>query len=678
MKKFTLYLLTAMTLGSQAFIANAQEAHDLPYINHITSQEEFDEFLIDDRSFDGNTWQFTDELEEGTAAQYRYSIMTPANDYLITPYFKVEAGEEYELMFDYYHSNYMNCYENLEVRFGYDRSVEGLTQQILDMPNLDPNFGALWRPKSVRFKATETGNGCIGFRVYSEPDQNVLRLRNIVVRHVSDNDLRVISFFGSDVAYVNEPIMHRVEVINTGKSTVTGAKVQIKSDLDDSVLGETVIESIAADETQLITVEWTPSAKKAMDIYAYIDLGADTYKDDNTSVRVLDVDVRNVDGDRLYSIGYPDEDGYRPIFTYYNYSIMETIYYAKDFIFESMDITGMQYVHIPAEEIDPRMASVPVKVYMMNTDLDEMPGILSVCDVALSLDTDMTGAEKAGYATLIINGMDTDLVSSCVEYVKDGSSLILKGVTVGDGYKGNITQDLEFTMLANGTIRCKGEFSGNSQETSYIKVYLTGTILNPVTDGNYTGQAQMDTKHYLPEEDYTLVFNGNIDASGRLPLNLVNFNFSTPFQYTGGNVAVKVISDRNYYLPLVEWLIVNETDLNLPIRSFFNGTDDKSLVTGGKMAPAPNTHIPFLRFFYKNGDTSVMTVGNNASLTVNKYADNLLFNMTCDDVYVYSIAGNLLLKASNTDMLSLASLQAGVYIVRGVANGEAVTLKIVK
>lgn len=555
MKKFTLYLSAAMLLGSQAFVANAQEAYDLPYTNNIASQPEFDDLKVLDENSDGTTWRYIEEMGV-KAAEYYYNSFYAANDYLVTPYFKVEAGEEYELMFDYYHSNYVNCFEKLAVKFGYEQTKDGLKERIHNMPNLDPNWGDLWRTQSVRFTASETGNGCIGFYIYSDADQGLLRLRNIILRHVSDKDLRVINLFGSDVAYVDETIAHRIEVANTGKSTVSGGTVKLKAYADDTLLGESQIGEIAANESKYIDVQWVPEAEELIEIYATVELEGDTYDGDNTSKNILEINAYQADEDRLYSVGYPNEDGYRPLFAYYPYSHIETIYYAKDFTMHDFEITGMQYVHITPEGTHPMASQVPVSIYMMNTDINEMTG-------------------------------------------------------------------------------------------------------------------------FLPEEDYTLVYDGPIDMSGMESVNTMSVKFDTPLEYTGGNVAVKVVCDKNYEIPLTEWYIVNETDMNLPIRSYCATCDSKDMLDNGIVKPYANTHIPFVRFFYTGG-TGVETIGNASQLSIDRYADNLFFNMTCDDVYVYSVAGELVLKASDVDMLSISSLDAGLYIVKGMVNGESVTIKLVK
>lgn len=524
-----------------------------PYINKMATQEDFNEMSIIDDNRDGNSWYYTQNDYTGLSgpgAYYYYNDYAP-NDFLVTPPLYMQEGEEYEVIFEYFTSNWSGCIEKLRVMAGFEATKEGLSECILDLPQMIPGEGVTWRRKSAVYKATETGGGHIAFNIYSDADMGFLLIRNVVVRHISPSDLRAEEVLGSNIAYVDNEISHRIKVHNTGNTTVNGAMAQLVSE-DGNLLAQGPVGKIEAGEVKYVDVLWTPSSTGDVTFHGEIQLGSDTYTDDNVTPNSIEVSMREVDGDKLYTIGVFEDTGWRPIFLGHNYSEMQTIYYAHDITMTDFDFTGMQYLYTAVSDTYG-MDAVPLTIYMMHTDLDSMDSL-------------------------------------------------------------------------------------------------------------------------LPEEDFTMVFDGEVDITGQGAVNALNVVFDTPFKYEGGNIVMKVVSYKTYQLTNVNWYIENEDFEGLPCHSWIAVGETKNAALADAY---DNYYIPYVRFAYSGG-TGVEDFGVASQLLVSRQGDSLYFSLPCDEVYVYSVAGEMVAKVANADMLSLDQLNAGIYVVKAVSGNNVTTIKVVK
>lgn len=518
----------------------------VPYVNAISTEEEFNELTILDNNNDNNTWYFT-----GSSAHYQYNPYAP-DDYIITPSLSVIEGNVYEVQFDHMNSNYARCVEKLKVLVGNAASPDALTEEILDLPELLSTNGNTWHHASARFTAKETGGMYVAFKIYSDADMGTLDIKNIVVRHVSQTDLRAESIYGSDIAYVGTPLNYGVDVSNTGMGTVKGAVVKLMNSAG-TVIGQTTIDAIYAGETRPVYLTWTPTTAGKESLSAVIEYSDDTFVDDNKTTTPVAVEVVAASNENWFSIGVPNNQGYRPIYLEPEYSQMQTLYYAKDFTMGETTLYGMQYAYKPLTAND--LNNVPLTIHMMNTDLESLDGL-----------------------------------------------------------------------------------------------------------------QEFDEEH--------LVFDGTINIpNGSKAVNYLTIKFDKPFEYAGSNVLVKVVSNRQTSLTNVEWLIINEDYLiDLPCHSYsaFHSNEELALSSAFE-----NDYIPYIRFAY-DATSAVNSVDYQSELTATKCGDMVLFNMMCDVVEVYSVAGQLLYTTTDVDNISVAQLNSGIYILRATSDSNTTVVKFVK
>lgn len=145
-----------------------------PYSNTFDDKSSLDLFTIINANEDNKTWGYYQQT-----AEYLYSTVNYADDWLITPGIKLEAGKEYTVKFQTYNWSTPNP-EKIEVKYGNGNTVDALTNVLLEETVLSEG-----RDKPLNFFGTissdkeQTVN--IGFHAMSEKNRLYLRVDNISV-----------------------------------------------------------------------------------------------------------------------------------------------------------------------------------------------------------------------------------------------------------------------------------------------------------------------------------------------------------------------------------------------------------------------------------------------------------------------------------------------------------------
>ncbi len=87
----------------------ADNVDALPYSNALNTADLFNQFTVIDANSDNKTWAFS------TYACYSYNSAAAADDWLISPGIKLEAGKNYNLSFNAY-AGIVSYPEKLEVK----------------------------------------------------------------------------------------------------------------------------------------------------------------------------------------------------------------------------------------------------------------------------------------------------------------------------------------------------------------------------------------------------------------------------------------------------------------------------------------------------------------------------------------------------------------------------------
>ncbi len=148
---------------------------DYPYLNTFQTQDDQEAFTIIDANGDNFTWDFAYTSDENWFARYTYNSALDADDWLISPAFHFEAGQQYRLTFDTWNKGYD---ERIEVMAGSDATPEGMTIKVVEPTDV------LWEePQELEASivVSETGTYYIGFHVISPADMNKLFVDNVMV-----------------------------------------------------------------------------------------------------------------------------------------------------------------------------------------------------------------------------------------------------------------------------------------------------------------------------------------------------------------------------------------------------------------------------------------------------------------------------------------------------------------
>ncbi len=146
----------------------------LPYTNSFNTDDEWESFIVVDANQDGSTWHLYDNEE----ASYKYNSDNNADDWLISPAIRLEAGKTYTFSIDAHCSS--DAYsERIEVKLGTDATAESMSSTIIDATELNSETATTLSNKLVT--VDETGYYRFGIHAISDYDHASLRVDNMLV-----------------------------------------------------------------------------------------------------------------------------------------------------------------------------------------------------------------------------------------------------------------------------------------------------------------------------------------------------------------------------------------------------------------------------------------------------------------------------------------------------------------
>ena len=149
----------------------------LPWVNTINTKDDFEWFAVVDANSDEYSWHFYQDEEYGCAS-YKYNSENPADDWLISPAIRLEAGKTYNFSLDAKCSS--EAYpEQIEVKLGNAQTAESMTTEVIastEIASEDPQ-----QLSNILVTVNETGNYYFGVHAISEADRGSLRVMNMKV-----------------------------------------------------------------------------------------------------------------------------------------------------------------------------------------------------------------------------------------------------------------------------------------------------------------------------------------------------------------------------------------------------------------------------------------------------------------------------------------------------------------
>lgn len=343
---------------------------EIPFINSLRTQAEFDLCTVLDANNDGTTWQYS----LSGYALYSYSL-NEADDYLFTPELKFEAGKQYQVRYSFDDAHWVEEGTRVPVneRLAVYYAPKAENDNMVRVASHDAIHNLKANPVSEKavFTAKENG-GCVAFKCWSEPDRGLLKLMDISVREYSDKDISALGINGSATANVNAEQIYNVIVGNEGKSPVSDFKVVLFNAETKEVLGEAKGMEIAVDTTASIAVSWVPKQEGKVMLSARVELEGDTYMPDNEKLNAIEVVVAEEGGNQFFTVNKINQSGWAyPFYLNYLYNQNQCIYLDTEMSMKDIVLTGVQFVY---NNLETQVSlATKVRISIMSTEQAYFP-----------------------------------------------------------------------------------------------------------------------------------------------------------------------------------------------------------------------------------------------------------------------------------------------------------------
>lgn len=152
----------------------------LPYSNTLTTAEEFNDFGVLDANEDENTWTWENDDFYGVGTRYSFNYRKEADDWLISPAIKLEAGKHYRFAID---ARATGGSERFEVKAtNGEAKASVLAEDIEIIPSTNVTATSFTTYENSDFTVNETGYYHFGVHAITpEGSFNYLYMANFLV-----------------------------------------------------------------------------------------------------------------------------------------------------------------------------------------------------------------------------------------------------------------------------------------------------------------------------------------------------------------------------------------------------------------------------------------------------------------------------------------------------------------
>ena len=337
--------------------------NELPYFCGFENEDEASTWKIVNGNDDKSTWTFArgSMYYNGGIPYFPYG---PADDWLISSEFSLEAGKKYRLS---YSQKALGTHK-LRVYIGQGNTPDDMTVQLHDDDAIVQSND--YSTVDCLFTVQEDGYYNIAFYCYSGEGTSYFYLTNVTLEETADNNLRMVSMTGPQTVVAGNTYHYTAVVENKGVNAAAGYKVELFNTADDAVLATAqATEELATGALDTMSVAWSPAAEGSMEIKARVVYAADEIASDNES-GALALTVRPVGSNDLMEIGEVKDDQFKPKYLFnvskYNTAALN-IYSPQDLGFEEGLVE--QFAFTVNNGATSAVEKIPVKVYMANTDV---------------------------------------------------------------------------------------------------------------------------------------------------------------------------------------------------------------------------------------------------------------------------------------------------------------------
>ncbi len=197
---------------------------DMPYFADFSTIAEQYSYTIIDANEDGSTWNFVTNSDDDWFARYMYSPDNDADDWLMSPAIKLEAGKAYRMSFD---TRNRGEDERIEVKMGTDKTPEAMTTEVI--APTDVQWYENQKLKSEVFQVEATGYYHFGIHAISDVNHYFVYADNIRVEVVDNRVPEAVS----DLAAVPTPqVLEATITLTAPTKNIKGDALTDNMDID--------------------------------------------------------------------------------------------------------------------------------------------------------------------------------------------------------------------------------------------------------------------------------------------------------------------------------------------------------------------------------------------------------------------------------------------------------------
>jgi PKD repeat protein len=257
-----------------------------------------------------------------------------------------------------------------------------------------------WQLCSYDLAAYSGTSKRIAFRNCNPQSQySSMMLDKIKIDYIPEDDMTLVAIEAPDVVIEGETVAVKVDVKNNGSETQSNYTVTLYGSNAPASLGSIVGPSLAAGQTQQVTINWVPAQTGYQDIYAVVDLTDDEdAENDSTFHKTVYVAGSNT---TYKEVGLGTAEDYWPINMLYKNTVSQNLYLASE-IGKYGAIESIFLFNNFRSNINYR----PIKIYMATTWLTSLENnVIPFDDFTLVFDgqLDFPAGENAFFIDLDVN-----------------------------------------------------------------------------------------------------------------------------------------------------------------------------------------------------------------------------------------------------------------------------------
>lgn len=360
----------------------AGPALELPYSDDFETDNFNDLWTVINLNNDTLYWKrTTSAIENGNYyIEYERGYFTSANEVAFAPPVQMSAGRDYKISFD-----------TKIARMGY-MTEEKLAVIASSSPDLSvkadtiakytmQDYETAWNRKEFVYSPKSDGGYYIGIYIYSDANQNYVRLDNWNVEEYFYYDLQAVSITGSSSALTGIGSEYDVTLFNKGSKDISSYSVVLIDEDGNTISDELKVnETIKAGETKKHTLMWVPTEVGQRAIAFKIKCDADGDETNNVS-QTINI---NVQSSSVYEVQLGESQGLTNLPFAQDYKgpvYVQSIYSKREINSLSGLIKELTWF---TEGIEVLPAEMNVEIYLANTDKTDMSeGDIPVEDMSL-------------------------------------------------------------------------------------------------------------------------------------------------------------------------------------------------------------------------------------------------------------------------------------------------------